>query len=54
MQLMAVDVRSKKFPNALARILAFQEDANTAMPMQGDDALNLVDILDQVSRRKII
>lgn len=53
-KLMSVDMRSKEFPNALAKMLASQEDVNTATPLQGDDALDLVDILDQVSKSKII
>ena len=53
-KLMSVNIRSKEFPNALARMLASQEDMNAAVPLQADDALNLVDILDQVSRSKII
>ena len=35
-------------------MLASQEGMNTAMSLQGDDALTLVDILDQVSRLRII
>ena len=34
-------------------MLASQEDINTAMSLQGDDALILVDVLDQVSRPRI-
>ena len=39
-----------EFPNTLTKMLASQEGVNTAMSLQGDDALTLVDILDQVSR----
>jgi hypothetical protein len=47
---MTVNIRSKDFPNALTKVLASQEGVNTALALQGDDALTLVDILDQVSR----
>jgi hypothetical protein len=35
-------------------MLASQEGMNIAMSLQGDDALTLVDVLDQVSRLRII
>jgi len=47
-------LRSKEFPNALTELLASQEGVNAAMSLQGDDALTLVDVLDQVSRARII
>ena len=37
----------------LTKVLASQEGMNGAMSLQGDDALALVDILDQVSRLRI-
>ena len=47
---MSINIRSKEFPNLLTEMLASIEGVNTAMSLQGDDALTLVDILDQVSR----
>ena len=47
-QLMPVNRRSREFPNASTK--ASQEGGNTALSLQGEDALTLVDILDQVSR----
>jgi hypothetical protein len=47
---MSINIRSREFPNTLTKMLASQEGVNTAMSLQGDDALTLVDILDQVSR----
>ena len=49
-QLTSVNIRSKEFSNTLTKILASQEGMNAAMSLQGDDALTLVGILDQVSR----
>ena len=49
-QLRSINIRSKGFPNALTKMLASQEGVNMAVSLQGDDALTLVDILDQVSR----
>ena len=46
---MSIDTRSREFPNALTKMLASQESVNTALSFQGEDALTLVDILDQVS-----
>ena len=46
---MSVNIRSREFPNALTKMLASQEGVNTALSLQGEDALTLVDILDQVS-----
>jgi len=48
-QLLSINIRSREFPNALTSMLESQEGMNTAMSLQGDDALTLVDILDQVS-----
>ena len=47
---MSINIRSMDFPNTLNKMLASQESMNTAMSLQGDDALTLVEILDQVSR----
>ena len=47
---MFTNVGSEEFPSILAKMLASPEGVNTAMSLQGDDALTLVDILDQVSR----
>ena len=47
-QLMTINVRSREFPNALTRMLASQESVNNAMALKGEDAVTLVDILDQV------
>ena len=47
---MSINVRSREFPDLLTKMLASQEGVNTAMSLQGDDALTLVNILDQVSR----
>ena len=47
---MSINTRSNEFPNALTKMLASQEGMNAAMSLQGDDALTLVGILDQVSR----
>ena len=51
---MSIDIRSREFPSTLTKMLASQEGMNTAMSLQGDDALTLVDILDQVSRPRIV
>jgi len=53
-QLNSINIRSREFPNALAKMLASQEGTNTTMALQGDDALTLVDVLDQVRRPRII
>lgn len=47
---MSINIRSREFSNTLAKMLASQEGVNIAMSLQGDDALTLVDVLDQVSR----
>ena len=47
---MSINIGSREFSSTLARLLASQEGMNTAMSLQGDDALTLVDILDQVGR----
>lgn len=51
-QLGSIDVRSSEFAETLAKILSSQEDVNTAISLEGDDALTFVDILDQVSGRR--
>ena len=51
---MSINIRSREFPNTLATMLASQEGINTAMSLQGDDAVILVDILDQVGRPMMI
>jgi len=51
---MSINVRSRDIPNALTKMLASQEGMNTAMSLQGDDALTLVEILDQVNIPMII
>ena len=51
---MSINIRSGEFQNALTKMLASQEGVNTAMSLQGDDAVTLVDILDQVSSPMII
>lgn len=48
-QLTSINIRSREFPNTLTKMLASQEGMNAAMSLQGDDAVTLVDILDQVS-----
>lgn len=53
-QLKSIDTRSRKFHTGLTRMLASQENVNTAMSLQGDNALTLVDVLDQASRQRII
>ena len=52
-RLTSTNIRSREFSNILAKTLASQEDMNTAMSLQGDDVLILVDVLDQVSRPRI-
>ena len=47
---MSINIGSREFPNILSRVLASQEGMNSAMSLQGDEALTLVDILDQVGR----
>ena len=47
---MSINIGSREFPNTLTTMLASPEGLNTAMSLQGDDAVTLVDILDQVSR----
>jgi len=51
---MSIGIRSREFPKTLTNTLASQEGINTAMSLQGDDALTLVDILDQVSVPMIV
>lgn len=53
MQLMPINIGFWKFLNTLTRMLASQGGTNNAVLLQGDDALTLVDILDQVSRQMI-
>ena len=53
-QLRSIDPKSKELPETLAKMLSSEEGVNTAMSLQGDDVLTLVDILDQVSRSRII
>ena len=48
MQLTSTNVRSGESPSTLTGVLASQEGVNTAMSLQGGDALALADILDQV------
>jgi hypothetical protein len=46
------NIRSREFPNVLAKMLASRENVNVntaAMSLQGDDVMTLVEILDQVS-----
>ena len=50
---MSINIRSREFPTTLTTMLASQEGMNAAMSLQGEDAFNLVDILDQVSRQAI-
>lgn len=50
-QLYSIDVRSEEFANVLAKTLATQEGVKAAMSLQGEEALTLVDILNQVSRQ---
>ena len=51
MRLRTVDIRSKEFTETLAKMVSSQEDVDTAMSLQGDDAMTLIDILDHVSGR---
>lgn len=53
-QFRSIDLRSREFPNTLTKMLASQEGVNAAMSLRGDDALILVDILDQVGGSVII
>ncbi|KAF9648291.1 kinase-like protein [Thelephora ganbajun] len=46
-QLISINIRSREFQSTLAKMLASQEGVSTAMSLRGDDALTLVDILDQ-------
>ena len=48
-QLMSANIKSREFPNALTKMPISQESVNIALSPQGEDALTLVDILDQVS-----
>ena len=43
-----------EFTDTLANMLSSQEGVDTAMSLQGDDALTLVNTLDHVSRPRII
>ena len=52
-QLKSIDTESREFSSRLSKMLASQEGVNTAMSLQGDDALTLVDILDQVSNTMV-
>jgi hypothetical protein len=48
-QFTSVDIKSKEFPITLAKMFASKEGMNAVMALRGDDAVTLVDILDQVS-----
>ena len=48
-QLKTVDIRSGELTGTLAKMLSSQEGVDTAMSLQGEDALSLIDILDHVS-----
>ena len=48
---MTINIRSRGFPNALTKMLASPENVNTALSLKGEDALTLVDILDQVCKQ---
>ena len=50
-QLFSIDAGSEEFSNVLTKLLATQDGVNAAISLQGRDAMALVDILDQVSRR---
>jgi len=52
-QLMSINAESE-FLGTLTSMLASEEDLDTAMSLQGDDALTLVDILDRVSEPSVI
>jgi hypothetical protein len=41
---------SREFTNTLTKMLVSQEGTNTVTSLQGDDALALVNVLDQVSK----
>jgi hypothetical protein len=47
---MSSNIRSREFPTTLTTMLASQEGTNAVMSLRGDDASNLVDTLDQVSK----
>jgi hypothetical protein len=47
---MSIGMTSRKYPNTFTRMLTSREGMNTAMSSQDDDALTLVDILDQASK----
>ncbi|KAF9648297.1 kinase-like protein [Thelephora ganbajun] len=51
-QLMSIDITSEEFAKTLTKMLASQEGMNMAMSLQGEDALNLVDILIRLSRHR--
>ena len=53
-QLVSVNIRHRELPNTPTTMLTSQEGTNTAVSLQGDDALTLVDILDQVGRPVVI
>jgi hypothetical protein len=53
-RLTSINTKSREFPAALAKILESQDGMDTAMSLQGDDALTLVDILDQVNKPRVI
>ena len=53
-QLRSIDTKSKELPEILAKMLLSKESLNTAMSLRDDDTLTLVDILDHVSRPRII
>jgi len=52
-KLTSINIRSREFPHALTEVLASQESTNNVTALQGEDALTLVDILDQVSIPRI-
>ena len=50
-QLRSVNIGSREFPEVIERMLASKEGVNVAMSLEGEDALTLVNVLDQVGKR---
>ena len=49
-QLRSLNVESREIPEVIERMLASKEGVNVAMSLEGEDALTLVNILDQVGK----
>ena len=49
----SLNIKSGEYQNSLTEMLASQEDVNTTLLLQDEDALALIDIVDQVSMQQM-